>query len=264
MPGPQFSQFLIGGLLGLLVAAFSYAVRFLTLSGSIATFFLALVVYGCGGWVWTVPIVTFFVTSSVLSKIGRRKKAEYDQLFEKAGARDWAQVAANGGIAGVFALLTLVVPEGQLYPVYLGAVAAAAADTWGTEIGVLSKQRVFSVVTFGQVPAGTSGGVTVAGTLGGAVGAVCVALSGFAWYGDIMTAFLVVIAGIVGSVADSVIGGTLQARFRCTECGRMTERTEHCSRACLHVGGVRWLRNDAVNVLCTLVGGLIIWGIRYL
>lgn len=261
MPGTQLDQFLIGGLLGLLVAGSSYLVRFLTLSGSVATFILALVVYGFGGWVWTIPIVVFFVTSSALSKLGSRRKAEFDGLFEKTGARDWAQVTANGGIPGIIALLTLLFPAQHLYPLYLGSVAVATADTWGTEIGVLSKQNVFSVATLKRVPAGTSGGITLAGTFGGALGALIVALSGYVWYSDLRVTAIVLLAGVLGSLADSLLGGTLQARFRCAVCGRTTERPIHCASPAAFSGGLRWMRNDAVNVVCTLVGGIVALGL---
>src|SRR3990172_7005893 len=172
-------QFLFGALFGLLVAVASYVARFLTKSGAIATFILAVVVYGIGAWVWTVPIVTFFVTSSVLSKIGRTRKLQFGEMFEKPGARDWAQVMANGGAAGFLALLSAFLPIEQLYPLYLASVAAAAADTWGTEIGVLARGRVFSIATLKPVRAGTSGGVSLIGSLGGALGAVTVAVLGF-------------------------------------------------------------------------------------
>jgi uncharacterized protein (TIGR00297 family) len=250
-------QFLLGALFGLLVAIISYAARFLTKSGALATFVLAVVIYGIGAWELTAPIVTFFATSSILSKMGKTKKLEFNQMFEKSGTRDWAQVFANGGVAGGLALLSAFFTVQQLYPLYLGAIAAAAADTWGTEIGVLARGRVISIVSFSPVPAGTSGGISLFGTLGGALGAMTVAVSGYAWYGEIRTALIVAIAGIAGSLADSLLGATLQARFRCSVCGAETERTEHCGQEAEINGGVYWIRNDVVNVSCTLVGAIV-------
>lgn len=252
-------QFLLGGVFGLLVALISYAARFLTKSGALATFGLAVVIFGFGAWAWTVPIVTFFVTSSILSGLGRTKKRQVNEKFEKSGARDWAQVLANGGVPGVLALLSVSLPIQELFPFYLASVAAAAADTWGTEIGVLARGRVISVVTFKTVPSGTSGGISLIGTLGGALGASAVAFSGCAWYGEIRTALVVVVAGMAGSLADSLLGATVQARFRCSVCGSETERTEHCGRATDLSGGLSWIRNDLVNVACTLVGGVVAW-----
>lgn len=252
-------QFLLGALFGLLVALISYFARFLTRSGALATFALAVVVFGFGAWVWAVPIVTFFVTSSLLSRAGRTKKLRFREMFEKSGARDWAQVLANGGLAGALALLSVFFPLHELYPLYLAAVAAAAADTWSTEIGVLAKGRVISIVSLKPVPAGTSGGISIIGTIGGVLGAMTVAVSGFAWYGEIWMALVIGAAGIAGSLVDSLLGATLQARFRCPVCGTETERTEHCGRTIELSGGVRWMRNDMVNAICTIVGACMAW-----
>ena len=90
----------VGTALGGLVAVLSWRAGLLTGSGAVATFWLAVPVFGFGGWMWTAPMVTFFLLSSLLSKVGRRVKAQYDLMFEKGDRRDWAQVVANGGIAG--------------------------------------------------------------------------------------------------------------------------------------------------------------------
>ena len=52
-------------------------------------------------------ILTFFILSSLLSRLGRSAKARYDLIFEKGSRRDHAQVLANGGIAGALMVLTL-------------------------------------------------------------------------------------------------------------------------------------------------------------
>jgi uncharacterized membrane protein len=38
-------------------------------------------------------------------------------------------------------------------------------------------------------------------------------------------------------------------------CGREVERTAHCGRPTVHARGARWLGNDAVNLLSSVVGG---------
>jgi uncharacterized protein (TIGR00297 family) len=174
------NQFLTAALFGFIISAASYVLRFLTLSGSIATFVLAVIIYGVGGWQWSIPIITFFLFSSLLSKIGHSRKARFDQVFEKSGTRDWAQVLANGGVAAVLAILSGLFPVYDFYPLYLGALAAVTADTWGTEIGVLASGTTISVVTLRPVASGTSGGISEYGTLAGAIGAIVLAVSGYA------------------------------------------------------------------------------------
>jgi uncharacterized protein (TIGR00297 family) len=257
-------QLLLGLLFGLLIAVGSYVARFLTLSGSIATLCLAVIIFEIGGWPWAVPIVTFFVLSSVLSKIGQTRKKQFDQVFEKSGTRDWGQVVANGGIAGAVALVSALFPIYDFYPLYLGALAAATADTWGTEIGILSKGKTVSILSFQHVDAGSSGGISEAGTIGGAIGAAVVALSGYPWYTELKTTLVIVAAGVVGSLADSIVGATLQAQFRCDICDKTTERKIHCGEETTRIRGVRWMTNDVVNGICGLVGVVVVWGLMIL
>jgi uncharacterized protein (TIGR00297 family) len=258
------NQFLTAALFGFIISAASYVLRFLTLSGSIATFVLAVIIYGVGGWQWSIPIITFFLFSSLLSKIGHSRKARFDQVFEKSGTRDWAQVLANGGVAAVLAILSGLFPVYDFYPLYLGALAAVTADTWGTEIGVLASGTTISVVTLRPVASGTSGGISEYGTLAGAIGAIVLAVSGYAWYTDLRTACFVVAGGIVGSLVDSLLGATVQVQYRCVVCGKATERSAHCDETTEQVRGMRWMGNDIVNGLCALAGAAIVWGLMLL
>ncbi len=252
-------QLLLAIAFGLIVAVASYYLRFLTASGALAAFLLAVVVFGIGGWQWTAPILTFFVSSSLWSKIGRGRKAEFDLLFDKSSTRDWGQVVANGGGAAILLILSSLYPLYDLYPLYLGAIAAVTADTWGTEIGLLSKGATISLPTFKPVDRGTSGGVSENGLLGGIAGAIVIALSGYYWYADDRTAIVVVIAGAVGSLADSILGGTIQGQYRCAVCGKLTERRLHCGQRSQRARGLALVTNDVVNGACSVVGAIAVW-----
>jgi len=260
MPG----RFFLGALFGFIIASASYAARFLTLSGSLVTFLLAVIVFGIGGWQWTVPIVTFFVLSSLLSQFARSRKQELELVFEKSSTRDGGQVLANGGVPGLLVVLSVLYPIYDFYPLYLGALAAVTADTWGTEIGVLLKGKPVCVLTFRSVAVGTSGGVSASGTVGGAIGAGVIALSGYFWYADLRIAAAIVTAGLVGSFVDSMMGASVQAQFLCEVCGKTTERRIHCGHAAQRNRGVEWVGNDVVNSLCAMAGALAAWGLMLL
>jgi len=247
-------QFVTGVGLGLLIAILSFRVRFLTASGSVATFLLASFVYGVGGWKWTIPILTFFVLSSLLSNLGKKKKASLATVFEKTSTRDFGQVAANGGVAGILVLLQYLFQNVNFYPMYLGAVAAVTADTWGTEIGTFFRGKTISIISFKNVEPGTSGGISVAGVFGGMLGSLVIASSALYWVLDFKTVFVVVVGGILGSTIDSLAGATVQASYRCGNCGKSTEKTIHCGAPSVMMGGIRWINNDVVNWLCALSG----------
>lgn len=258
-------QFTLGMLLGGLVAAASYRARFLSASGAVTTFLLASVIFGFGGVPWLVPILTFFILSSLLSKAGKRKKERFNLVFEKGSQRDYAQVFANGGIAGLLMIWQVLFPSPQLYFLYLGALAAAMADTWATELGVLIGQNPRRITNFVPVVPGTSGGVSAGGFLGALAGAGILAASSLPFLPADISAgpgtifLLVTFAGVAGSVVDSYLGATLQAQYRCDICGKITEKTIHCNGiATQTVSGLLWMNNDVVNFLNTLSGAALV------
>lgn len=254
------AQFVTGLVLALAIVLLSYRFRFLSASGAAATFILATIIFGIGGWMWTVPIVTFFILSSMLSKLSGRTKREAELLFEKSGRRDAGQVAANGGVAGAVIVFWYMFPQwDSLYAAYVGALAAAAADTWGTEIGTLLGKQPRSIVSLEKVPPGTSGGVSMAGLAAGVLGALVVGMSAAAVFNEpqkyqaLLTGALA--GGLCGTITDSMLGATLQARYRCVCCCKHTERPVHCEKPAVPAGGISWITNDLVNWACAAAGG---------
>jgi uncharacterized protein (TIGR00297 family) len=239
------------------MGAVSYRLHLLSLSGALAAIAVGIPVFGFGGWMWAVPTLAFFLLSNLLSKVGKAKKKQFDLVFEKGGQRDAYQVLANGGVAGVIALIYAVTGRVDLFPLYCTALAAAAADTWATELGTLAKGTPRLVTTFRKVPAGTSGGITITGLVSASGGAMTVALSGWIFYGDLYTVFWVTLCGVLGSVLDSLLGATVQAQYQCDVCDKVTEKRAHCDRETQRISGWAWMNNDWVNGL-SVVGGTVV------
>lgn len=238
----------------------SYRARFLDLSGALAASVLAWMVVALGGAAWAVPAVTFFVLSSLLSRLGRRRKRDAEARAAKGSRRDVGQVAANGGVGATLLALFVFVPDVVLYWGFVGAFAAAAADTWGTEIGTLAAWPTRRLGLGRRVPPGTSGGMSVPGTLGAAAGAVVVVASSLPFASSFVadgrlleTAALVAMAGLVAALFDTALGATVQGRFRADD-GTLTERDQVGRRALPLAAGVRWIDNDRINFACTLAG----------
>jgi len=258
--------FTLGMLLALVVALLSYRAQFLTISGTVAVFLLGSVIFGIGRWTFSVPIMTFFILSSLLSKMGKNRKRRYAGLIEKSGARDLWQVAANGGLAGLILLFWYVWPDPVWFLLFVASLAAVTADTWSTEIGMLSRHQPRFILNFRPVPPGTSGGITLLGTSG--------ALLGSAILAGVSTAFhpggvegvigwrefiIILFSGLFASFFDSLLGATVQAKFHCVVCGKETEKTHHCHRASEYHSGYRWINNDVVNILAALFGVAVVW-----
>ncbi len=254
------NQFVIGIGLSAIVAVLSYKVKFLTSDGSAATFLLAGLIFGLGGWKWSLPILTFFILSSLLSKLRKKYNNEVELYFEKSSTRDFMQVLANGGIGGILVILNQLINSEIIYLIYLSSLAAVCADTWATEIGTLKKQTTYNILNLKPVDQGISGGISVFGTLGAILGAFVISLSGILWieFSVINYILLIVFTGVAGSLFDSILGATIQSKNICYVCNKITERKHHCGEETSHHNGFYWLNNDIVNLLAGLSGGLLI------
>jgi uncharacterized protein (TIGR00297 family) len=184
-------------------------VNWLTTRGAAAALAVGLATIWGLGWRGLVLLLAFFLSSSLLTKAPK-------------GARNARQVIANGGVAAVAAAL-------GSWIWFAGALAAANADTWATEIGRFSPAQPRLITSWARVPAGTDGGMTLLGTAGGIAGAAFIA--GMSYVLGHHRTRGIAVAGMVGMLFDSLLGATVQ-------------------------GKVRWMDNDAVNLATTLMGAV--------
>ncbi|MEM6335286.1 MAG: DUF92 domain-containing protein [Bacteroidota bacterium] len=252
---------LVSSAVALAFASLAYALRFLDLSGAFAAGLLAFSVLGLGGLMWTIPGMVYFFGSSLLSKWRKGAKQRLEAKQTKGSRRDAGQVYANGGIAWAALILYVFVPHTAFYWMYLAAFAAAAADTWSTEIGTAVQGRTRSVTTFRVLEPGRSGGISLAGTLGGVAGALSVwiaaALVGWQAVSDLgvgWSLLLVVGGGVAGGLIDSLAGATVQALYWDEQAQAYIEAPPRMGRI---ARGYRWIDNDAVNLICTLSGAIL-------
>ena len=211
----------------------------------------AAVAWGLG-WQGLVLLFAFFLSGSLLTQLAERR----------APRRTARQVVANGGVAAVAALC-------GAWSVAAGALAAAAADTWATELGAFSPFAPRLITTGAQVTRGASGGITALGTAGGVAGALVLATlaawlqprgvaAGAVYHGRTRTLLVLTGAGVAGMLADSVLGATVQGKYECPACDARFERGNTvCHEAVRLTRGWRWLDNDAVNLAATLVGAAV-------
>lgn len=249
MPFTPRSEVLLAAVTALSVAA--WMLRWLTLDGAIAAAAVGGTVTLCGGVRWALALLAFFATGTLLTLVGRRRKPQPEHRGR--GRTAW-QVAGSGGIAAIVSLFwgTGLGPptvREVLPAAFLGALATAAADTWSAEIGMLSLRPPRMITTGQFVPTGTSGGVTLVGSLAGVAGAVLVAAVGTA---DARMFTAAWIAGVAAMCVDSVLGATIQARFRRPDGGIVEDPAEATP-----VHGIAWVTNPVVNVLATAAGALL-------
>ena len=259
----SISQFILGFVLASLISVFSLKMNFLTISGSLGTFFLAFIIFGFGGWKWTIPILSFFVFSSLLSRLREKKNPSVNNYFEKSGPRDLFQVLANGGVGGILVIMNYIIPNFLWYFVYSAIVASACADTWGTEIGTMRRNKTYNILKLKPVEQGSSGGVSFAGFAGSLAGALFISLISVFWIDNNQIDFILLItfAGFAAGVFDSFLGASLQIQYICVDCGRIIDKKMHCEKKTARYRGIGIFNNDFVNLAAGLFGGLIVFSL---
>ena len=247
--GPYFEMILLCVIFSFLAA---YLAKMITTNGLFGALVMGFLVAGYGNLVYLIPIAIFFILSSVLTKSIPSKTS----VIPKGSKRDIVQVYANGSVALLLCIIHGFTDSSpMIFLLFLSSVSAAAADTWATEFGKLSKKSPVSIINFQVMTPGLSGGVTRIGTIGSLLGAAVIGLTahilGVADYG----VYGVIGAGFIAGILDSVLGATVQAKYQ-TGDGQILE---YISPGGSLVSGYRWITNDLVNLLNTASAPLIMY-----
>ncbi|MCK6585401.1 MAG: DUF92 domain-containing protein, partial [Anaerolineales bacterium] len=170
-------QLILGFFLAIIIAFIAYKARSLNHSGAIAAAITGALIFGIGGWKWAVLLLTFFITSSGLSRAFKNRKTGLDEKFSKGHERDAGQVFGNGGLAALFAVLHYFFPnEPWVWIGFSSSLAAVNADTWATELGVLNPTPPRMITNLSKVvEKGTSGGISLVGTVASLAGSALIA-----------------------------------------------------------------------------------------
>ncbi len=251
-------QLILGFILAIVIAFLAYKARSLNPSGAIAAAITGTIIFGIGGWKWAVLLLTFFITSSGLSRAFKKRKAGLDEKFSKGHERDAGQVFGNGGAAAFFAALNFFFPnEIWVWIGFSSALAAVNADTWATELGVLNSTPPRMITNLSKiVEKGTSGGISLVGTLASLAGSALIAFLASLLTDNWSLLPLITAAGLAGSLFDSLLGGTVQAMYYCPTDMKETEKhpLHSCGTETVHIRGWKWLDNDRVNFACGTFG----------
>ncbi len=251
-------QLLLGFILAIIIAFLAHKARSLNKSGAIAATFTGTIIFGIGGLNWAILLLTFFITSSALSRAFKKRKQGLNEKFSKGHERDAGQVFGNGGIATLFAALHFFYPESIVPWVgFAAALAAVNADTWATELGVLNPNPPRMITNLTKiVEKGTSGGISLIGTLASVTGSALIALLASLLTDNWSIFLLITFSGLAGSLFDSLLGATVQAMYFCPTDNKETEKhpLHTCGTPTTLIRGWSWLDNDWVNFACSAFG----------
>jgi uncharacterized protein (TIGR00297 family) len=264
----------IGFLISTIMAILAYWKNSLSKSGVVGAIIVGTLILGGLGWSGFLVLTFFFVTSSGISKWSKRKKySENNRTYHpgvekgivvKGDQRDIYQVLANGGVASLGALLYAWTNNPMWIFVFISSLAAATSDTWASEIGRWSRTAPRDVFTWKKTEPGTSGAISGLGTWASFFGAFLATLAAIPLMiieqiSINMFAALIIAAfsGWLGNWADTWVGAKWQVRYQCSSCQQKTEQRTHCRQPTKQVQGIYWLDNDVVNLICTLIAGVL-------
>lgn len=262
----------LGFITGSLIGTFSYITNLLTKSGAFAVLFIAIIVCGFGPWLTWALLILFFTSSGCIHFAKKMLKVNnIDTITEKGHTRDAWQVIANS-LPAITSLIIFYYTKNQLFLIgYVSAIAGATADTWGSEIGTLSRTAPRSIISFKSIEQGISGGVSVLGSIASFFGSLLISVSFWLLYELYHTSNLSVsmlllvplICGVANAFIDSLLGATLQVKYSCPVCGQVTEKRQHHLNQTQRISGISWLTNDWVNFFSGCLTVTLSWFIVF-
>jgi uncharacterized protein (TIGR00297 family) len=277
-----FLQLGLGFIISAAIGWAAYKRKALSPSGVLGAILTGTAIFGFGGWTWGLLLITFFILASLLSKYKEATKANLAEKFAKGSRRDLAQALANGGAGALIAIAYLFIRHPLLWFAFVGAMATVNADTWATELGVLSKRPPRLITTGKLVEVGTSGGVSLQGTLATLAGGAAIGLAGALFlYAEslirytphlllhplscliypencVLLPLIAAVAGLAGSLCDSLLGATVQAIYYSSSREKETEKIiDPDGTPNILLRGWRWLNNDWVNFISSVVGAAL-------
>ncbi len=197
-----------------------------------------------------VLLAAFLVLAVLVDKFKKRiKNIGRTDEAEKGDCRDYMQVIANGMIAAMCAVLYLISSKQVFIIAFSASLAEALADTVSSGIGIVS-HKTYDVFRLRKCEGGISGGMSLIGTLSSLVAAYLMGMIAY-FFGvvNITEVLIISLSGFLGGVFDSLLGSLVQAKFKCTSCGKITEKSQHCSLPTVHHSGLSFVDNDCVNIL---------------
>ena len=257
---------LLASFLNAPIGFFAYKKEWLEKEAVIVAFFISLIAF-LASFIFWILLITFFISSSALTKWRGKRKKEVAEKFEKTGKRDKYQVTANGFAVTLMAVLFLITDSSYFVQGYLAAISTVTGDTWATEIGVFSKEDPRWILNLKKnVPKGTSGGISLLGTMAAFTASLFIFSTYFLidFFGQSFTSisspeneifpiFIATIIGFFSVMIDSFLGATIQGYNECKKCKIKTEKNIHCGEKTLLIRGKKWFNNDMVNLSSSMI-----------
>jgi uncharacterized protein (TIGR00297 family) len=259
----MFIDAVIGILISLFIAGLAYYKNSLTKSGFIAAVFFGTLIYIFGGLLVWSALIAFFVSSSILTKFKAHIKST---KTDDAKGRNVVQVISNALVATVFSIVYFILNQEIFLLAAVVSIATSNSDTWASEIGVLSRGKTRYIINLKEAPRGSSGAITLLGTLASLLGAMFIAFTfiivyalsfGLTVESVLLYGFIISFGGFIGCFIDSYLGALIQAKYKGVHSGKLTEKSWLPDEKVILASGFALITNDAVNFLSSLFASVL-------
>jgi uncharacterized protein (TIGR00297 family) len=244
-----------------LIVAFSHKKRALTVGGILAAFAVDLFISVSLGNAGFCLLLAFFGLGILVDKIKKRYKKSgqkpSEDVEKKGDCRDEAQVLANSVVATICAVLFAITKNRLFVIAFTASLAESLADTVASGVGVLHP-KAYDLFRMRPCKPGLSGGMSVLGTVSSLVAAGIMGGIGFClglvsgW--EIV---IVILSAFLGGIFDSFLGSIVQVKYKCSLCGEITEKEEHCGKVPEKYSGISFVTNDTVNLFGSAFAALL-------
>ena len=238
-------------ILSLLLGLFAYIKKALTTPALLLAIIFSICITHFGGITTFIILVVVFL-GSVITKLFTKKKSQ-----EK---RKTIQIIANVGTSTLVILLYKITSNPTYLLIYAAVMAESLADTLASDIGILSKSEPINILTGKKGEKGISGNISILGLLSSLLGSFVIGIIYYIGINNSIISFIIIVlSGFLGSIVDSILGASIQVKYKCPICKKITERKIHCKEKTKYERGIKWIDNNVVNLLSNLSVFLLLW-----
>ncbi|MBR5999320.1 MAG: DUF92 domain-containing protein [Candidatus Methanomethylophilaceae archaeon] len=203
-------------LVPLVLALFAYKKNLMTPWATVTAYVLAEIIGLCTNIWWVVAFFMFPIVAFLATKWKLKEKMELGLQEGKKGERSVLNLMGVGVIPAAIAIVYAVTGSQQdlLAVAFLSALAVSTSDTVASETGIWAK-KTYMITTLKQIEPGPNGGVSLYGFGTSFLGTMLFAFVAYILIFQqfdlsILYALVVVTAGMIGNIMDSVLGAVLE------------------------------------------------------
>lgn len=249
---------LISFILTLLLVLLAYYKKSITTSGLILSGLSCFIICWVGKLPCFIMLVVTFLLALLAEKISEKSKIK-DDINEKNGQRDIIQILVNV-VPATISLVIFYLTKNEIFLMgYVVMMGETLADTLGSDIGVISKRKPINILTFKKSQPGLSGNVSFLGLFCEFIGSLIISIIYYLFIDNsIVDMLIITCSSFMGGIFDSILGSSVQVKYKCKKCKIITEKKIHCGYETKYYKGIRWIDNDIVNLFSNLFSFLVL------